>query len=339
MTITDIIIPSIYTFLQIVILIFIGFALSKWFKWPKIFFNHISLFIIDIALPLYFFTSISKTNRENVLQGAIFPPFALLYLFVIFFISYLIYSLFQIKGKEKRAGVALSAFGNSGYIPLALIEIFPITLPLLVEKYDPKVSTLFIGTYLLVNSPLLWSVGNFLVAGKGKFPKPREFITPPFAGIFAGLLVVIFNLQGFILNKNYPINYIFIAFEKIGSITLPLIMIALGSMIAELKIEKNDKKDLFLNLSLSSFIRFIISPALYWLLFLFVIKKLNLTSIQNWVIFLEMHIPAATNLSVMANKGGQNENIVSFTLLFSYIAYLILLPIYIFLFIFFASDY
>src|SRR4030042_7145625 len=99
MTITDIIIPSIYTFLQIVILIFFGFALSKWFKWPKIFFNYIGLFIINIALPLYFFTGISKTNRENVIQGSIFPPFALLYLFVIFFISFLIYSIFQIKGK------------------------------------------------------------------------------------------------------------------------------------------------------------------------------------------------------------------------------------------------
>jgi len=335
----NIIIPSIYTFLQLIIFMIFGFFLSKALRWPKIFFKHIGLFIINFALPLYFFTNISKTDKASVMQGIIFPPFALLYLIVMFLISYLIYTLFKIKGSEKRAGVALSTFGNSGYIPLSLIEIFPITLPFLVTKFDPKISTLFVGTYLLINSPLLWSIGNFLVAGKGAYPKPKEFFTPPLAGIIAGLLVVILGAQNFFLNKELPFYYIFTAFEKIGSTTLPFIMITLGSMIADIKIDPETKKGLTLNFSLVFLIRFILSPLLYWILFFLVIKNLKPTPIQNWVIFLEMHTPAATNLSVMAHKVEQNENLISFSLLFSYIFFLILLPVYIFLFILFAGNY
>src|SRR4030042_5651307 len=142
----NVIIPSIYAFLQIIILISFGFLLAKLFKWPEPFFKYTSLFIINFALPFYFFTSISKTNKANVIQGALFPPFALLLVIVTLVISYLIFSLFKINNSEKRAGIALATFGNSGYIPIALIETFPITLPLLVEKFDPKVSILFIGT-------------------------------------------------------------------------------------------------------------------------------------------------------------------------------------------------
>jgi malate permease and related proteins len=316
-----------------------GFVLSKWFKWPRIFFKYASLFIMNFALPLYFFTGISKTTRANVIEGAIFPPFALILIIALFLISYLIFTLFRISGPERRTGIALSTFGNSGYIPLSLIEIFPITLPLLVVKFDPKISTLFIGTYLLINSPLLWSFGNFLVGSKNKYPKPLEFFTPPLAGITAGLLIVIFNLQDFLFNKNLPFYYVYMAFDKIGSITLPLIMITLGSMIAEIKLEESNRTKLTLHCMLVSFVRLIVSPVLYWVLFFFVIKKIHLTPVQNWVIFLQMHVPAATNLSVMSHNSGQNENLISFNLLISYIGYLILLPVYIFLFMYFAINY
>lgn len=286
---SKIIIPSIYTFLQIVILTLFGFFLSKFAKWSKVFFKYTSLFIVNFSLPSYFFTSISKTNRVNIIEGAIFPFFAFILLVVTFIIAYFLFSLFKIKGEEKRVGIALSVFGNSGYIPISLIEILPVTLPFLAEKFDSKVSILFIGTYLLVNSPMLWSIGNFLVSSEKKLPSLKEFFTPPLFGIIAGLVVVIFNFQSFIFDKNLPFYYIFLSLEKIGSVTLPLIMISLGSMIAELRIEKDKKAGIINSFLISSIIRFVLSPFLYWILFFFIIKRYHFTPIQNWVIFLEMH--------------------------------------------------
>jgi predicted permease len=46
-----------------------------------------------------------------------------------------------------------------------------------------------------------------------------------------------------------------------------------------------------------------------------------------------MHLPPATNFSVMASRSGRNEAHVSFTLLATYVLYLFALPLYLLLFL------
>jgi predicted permease len=62
-----------YTLLQLLVLLAIGFGLARWRGYPKDLFPGINRFLACVALPLYFFTSIAKTNVEDLRSGWIFP--------------------------------------------------------------------------------------------------------------------------------------------------------------------------------------------------------------------------------------------------------------------------
>ena len=229
--------------------------------------------------------------------------------------------------------MGMASFGNSAYIPITLIEIFPVTLPLVADRFGLAIPTLYVGTYLLVLSPLLWSVGNFLVSGNSDRIKIKDFISAPLIGIVSGFAVVLFRLQPLLFNPELPLFHVYKALDRIAPVTLPLIMISLGSMIANLSYKKGEFSSRIKITAAVTLIRFIFFPSLFFALYFLLFKKLSLSPAQIWVIFLEMHIPPATNLSVMAAQAGVNEDTVSFTLLFTYTIYLFLLPLYLLLFL------
>ncbi len=329
----NIFIPVFYTLLQLLFLLALGYYLARFRGWEGDFFKKLSRFIVKVALPIYFFVRISRTNLDDVKRGIFLPLLAIILTMIGLMVSIPIFRFLKMNKQEKRVGIGMSSFGNSGYIPLTLIEIFPFTLPIIAEKFNVEVSSLYVGIYLLVQSPLLWSVGNFLVTSSGKRIRLKDFISPPLVGISTGLLIVFFNLQHILFNPKLPFLHIYKAMDRISAVTLPMIMLSLGSMIANLKFENNNRIKLFKLAITVSGIRFLIYPATFFTAYFLFLKNLNLNPILLWVIFLEMHIPPATNLSVMAIQAGINEDSVSFTLFFTYIAYLIFLPIYLYLFL------
>ncbi|GEM_PF-979747 len=338
MNLPSLFIPVFYTLLQLLFLMALGFYLARYRGWDRQFFKPLSRFIVKIALPLYFFVRVSRTDIVDVKRGMLLPLVALILTLLGILISSLIFSFIKIPKTDKRAAIGLSSFGNSGYIPITLIEIFPLTLPLVTELFNVQVSILYVGTYLLAQSPLLWSVGNFLVSGSGERIKPRDFISAPLLGILAGLLVVVFNIQGPLFNPRLPFLHIYRALERLSQVTLPMIMLSLGSMIANLShfegksLSKKGRELARTALTISG-IRFVIFPAIFLIAYFTFLRQYMRDPVMLWVIFLEMHIPPATNLSVMAQQAGVNEDSVSFSLLFTYLAYLILLPLYLMVFL------
>jgi predicted permease len=78
-------------------------------------------------------------------------------------------------------------------------------------------------------------------------------------------------------------------------------------------------------------VRLLLVPALFFGLY-FLVKDLPfISNAMIWVIFLQMHIPPGTSLSVMAVRRGSFQTETSYAILVNYIAYLFLLPIYILL--------
>jgi malate permease and related proteins len=82
-----------------------------------------------------------------------------------------------------------------------------------------------------------------------------------------------------------------------------------------------------------SLVRFLVMPVLFFLGIGLLLPRIAISPAQWWVIFLEIHIPPATNLSVMAAQAGMNEDQVAFVILITYLAYLVLFPIYLTLFL------
>jgi len=325
--------PIFYTVLQLFALIAIGFFLKRFGGWEDKFFTSLSKFVVQIALPLYLFIKISSGDPNAITRSPMFLLAAFIIMGAAAVVSIIIFHFLPLKAEEKRAGIAFSTFGNSGYFPLSVIEIFPVTLPLISELFGTSEPTLYVGVYLLVNSPLLWSAGNYLMTGKGRRPGIKEIITPPFVGVVFGFLALLTGFGAIAGNQKLPVFHILSALERISAMTLPLILISLGAMIGNLHATKEKPGKLFLVAGTTSFIRFLIMPALFYVSYFLFLKNMDLSSGQLWVLFLETHIPPATNLAVMAHSKGINEDNAAYTLLVTYGLYMIIFPFYLMLFL------
>lgn len=325
--------PIFYTVLQLFALIAVGFFLKRFGGWEDKFFSTLSSFVVKIALPLYLFIKISSSDPDAIIKSPVFLLAALVIIGAGIIVSILVFKFLPLKLDEKRAGIAFSSFGNSGYFPLSVIEIFPVTLPLISELFGTSEPTLYVGVYLLVNSPILWSVGNYLMTGKGRRPGIKEIITPPFVGVVFGFIALLTGFGSISGNQELPVFHIISALERISAMTLPLILISLGAMIGNLHTSRENPGKLILMAGAASAVRFLIMPALFYGSYFLFLKNLNLTPVQLWVLFLETHIPPASNLAVMAHSKGINEDYAAYTLLVTYSLYMIIFPFYLMLFL------
>lgn len=325
--------PIFYTVLQLFALIAVGFFLKRFGGWEDKFFSTLSTFVVKIALPLYLFIKISSSDPNAITRSPMFLLAAAIIMGAGAIVSIIVFYYLPLKADEKRAGIAFSTFGNSGYFPLSVIEIFPVTLPLISELFGTSEPTLYVGVYLLVNSPLLWSAGNYLMTGKGSRPGIKEIITPPFIGVLLGFIALLSNFGVIANNMELPVFHILAALERISAMTLPLILISIGAMIGNLHVSGEKPSKLILMAGATSVVRFLIMPALFYGSYFLFLKNLNLTPGQLWVLFLETHIPPATNLAIMAHSKGINEDYAAYTLLVTYGLYLIIFPFYLMLFL------
>jgi len=213
------------------------------------------------------------------------------------------------------------------------MEIFPITLPIISRLFGTAEPTLYVGVYILVFSPLLWSIGNYLMTGKGKRPGFKELITPPFIGVLLGFFALLTGFGTLAANQKLPFFHIISALRMIASLTLPLILISLGAMIGNLHTSKEKPSKLLLMAGATTFVRFLIMPAVFYGSYFLFIKNLHLSPGQLWVLFLETHIPPASNLSAMANSRGVNIDYSAYTLLVTYGSYMLIFPFYLMLFL------
>ena len=325
--------PIFYTVLQLFALIAVGFFLKRFGGWEDKFFSTLSVFVVKIALPLYLFIKISSGDPNAITRSPMFLLAAFIIMGAAAVVSIIVFHFLPLKTDEKRAGIAFSTFGNSGYFPLSVIEIFPVTLPLISELFGTSEPTLYVGVYLLVNSPLLWSAGNYLMTGKGRRPGLKEIITPPFVGVVLGFIALLTGFGAIAGNQALPFFHILSALERISAMTLPLILISLGAMIGNLHTSSEKSSKLIFMAGVTSSIRFVIMPALFYVSYFLFLKNLNLSPAQLWVLFLETHIPPATNLAAMAHSKGVNEDYAAYTLMVTYGLYMIIFPLYLMLFL------
>src|SRR6056297_685088 len=156
-------IPVFYAVLQLIILIAVGFLARRLGSWTDEFFIGLSRFVVRVALPLYFVARVGRTDIQDL--GALLPmPIAALAMVALGLgLSYGMFALLPYRGGNRRAGIAMAAFGNSGYMPLTLAEIVPLSVPVIADTLAPGIIPVQVAAYLFVFSPLLWSVGNLII--------------------------------------------------------------------------------------------------------------------------------------------------------------------------------
>ena len=330
----DYVLPVFYAVLQLILLLGVGFAARRTRRFSDEFFKNLSRFVVRIALPLFFVARVGRADLSALTDALVMPLASIGIIALSLGLSLLFFLVLPFRGADRRAGVALSTFGNSGYMPLTLATVLPASLPALESKTGSELPLILIAAYVLLYSPLLWSVGRYTISRTEEKQSFRaiDLLSPPLVGIILGGLIALSGLQPFLENRALPFYHLFSAIDLLSGVTLPLALVSLGALIGGLEISR-DALHHYLGMALSvAVVRYVMLPALFFGALLSGLFG-GLGAAALFVIFLEMHTPPATNLSLIATESGVNREHAAVTLLVSYLLYLILMPGYLVLFL------
>lgn len=159
--------------------------------------------VFNIFLPAMLFTSVSRTVASGASLSSLLPmPLAALLQIGLglILVTVLLGGPKEVKTAAGRDVAALSSFGNSGVLPLVFANCLFRAQPVLLARANSLVAMFLLGW-----SPLFWTLGYGLLAGKrdgssGDGPSSadedsywtglrKRVLTPPIVGCLSGILV------------------------------------------------------------------------------------------------------------------------------------------------------
>lgn len=301
--------------LQIFLLGLVGFVLVR----KKILLSEavsgLSSFLIGVAFPaLIFWQLVTKFSLSLYPDWWIFP----LASFIITGLGLSVGFLFSLSVKDarlRREFISLAGFQNAGYLPLTLLAwIAP-------EGYR-DILLIYLFLFLLGFNLVIWSWGvYFLSERKLKHFSLASLFSPAVMAILLGFAFVILKLNAFM-----P-KFILQPIELLGNCSFPLAVVVLGAILAELR---GDSQKPFEKKIISKMIlaKLIVLPIL-GLLFLSFFK---LPYLLGLLIIIELAVPSANSLAVIARKYSEEEKIISQGIFVSHLVSLVTLPVFLALF-------
>ena len=325
----------LFTMIQLIVPIAIGLFYGRREGTGRAFVGAISRFVASITLPLYFFMRVSRVDLASLVGAGIFPAAAVVQVTIGIACSWIMTRLVwrNLDRGIQRVRIASGGFGNAGYLPLSIHELLPAALPVLDEVLGGPLPPLYIGAYVFFLSPLLWSIGNWLVQGGEGSLKVHHLISTPVIGIFAGLVASATGLGALMEIPQTPWYYIALALERLSEVTVPLVLVTLGGIIAGIAPSSHNRRALAAVVTTAVVVRLFAVPAAFWAVLLLTDGLFGASLPILWVLFLEFHTPTASNLSVMAGRAGRNHDEIGITMITAYGAYIVLFPIYMTLFL------
>ncbi len=321
-------IPVFYTMLQIFFFLSLGFFLRKYQIFNEGFFSALGSFVIKVCVPLYFITRMSQFDLADLARSVRFPVLAILLSVAGVSIGWTAFTILRFSREDKTAGIALSGFGNAGYLPISIIELMPLSLPMIEQLFSTQLALFYVGAFLFAFSPMLWSFGQLFIQGGSLKNLHRGLISPAMIGIVIGVSLSALGLGPMLSEAGNPLSAIFPAMKRVADMMIPSVLIVLGAMAGELQFDRQNLRSLLRLTSVVALIRFGAMPLLFFLLAPFVWLKASWTPTELWVVFLQFSTPPSTNLSLMAAESGINKDHATFTLLVCYILFLLIFPLY-----------
>ncbi|WP_143463861.1 AEC family transporter [Levilactobacillus enshiensis] len=275
-------IRSVSGVLIILVMIALGYVLSRrgWFddQAPKL----IARLVTQIALPAYMISTITaKFSAETLKQTLPDLRFPVVSMLIMFGLSIVAFHLFRIKPGHR--GLFESMFLNSNTVFVGL--------PVNEALFGPK-SLPFVLVYYMANTTFFWTLGVYLIQrdgqGDAKFNLKetlKKIFSPPLLGFIVGVLLVLLNIQ-------LP-SWIMKDFQYIGGLTIPLSMIFIGTAIAGAGLQSVHLNRDSLGILLG---RFIVAPVLMGLL----VIPTGMPLIMKQVFILQAAMPVMTNAPVVA---------------------------------------
>lgn len=271
----------------------------------------LSVVTVNVLLPCLIFTKIT-----NNLDPTIFPTWWLVPLSASFMVLTGIGTgalLFIRKLPQKKNLLPLGGMQNAAYL------VLPIGAAVYPNQFDEF--ALYNFLYVLGISPLVWSLGKFLITPKGSENKIsyKDFISPPFLANVSAILLVLIGTRQYvpeILNNSMVM---------LGDATVPIATFILGATLGSVSLKKMPPMNETIKLLLIKFILLptIVITLLYWLK---IPPKYDL--LTDLLVIQSASAPATAIILQVKSYGGDYEKTASIMFL-SYIVCIISLPLWI----------
>ncbi|MCM8792329.1 MAG: AEC family transporter [Candidatus Omnitrophica bacterium] len=270
--------------------------------------NFLSKLVVEVSLPLMIFLRLVKNFSFTQYPEWWIYPLISFFITGLGLVIGMIFLPFLKELPYKLQFLSLVTFQNSGYLPLILISA-------ILPKEKMEVMFIYIFLFLLGFNLIMWSFGIYLISlSRKKSLELGSLFSPPVVATLVGLIIVYLGLDKFI-----P-GFVYRPLSMLGDSTLPLAIIVVGGSLAQLQINRFDKKAmLYLVLA-----KLILMPLLGLLLFI----KFRLSELIGLLIILELAVPPATSLSLIVRHYQKDDLIISQGIFFGHIVSLITLPLF-----------
>lgn len=288
---------------QITILLFlilIGFIIRKLGILNRELNKGLSDFLLYVTLPFSIVTSFNVPfSRIMFINGAIVLLISLLmHVFAIFISKLLFYRYPTAINKVLRAAAIFSNCGFMGF-------------PILDGIYGPQ--GVFYGSfYVLTFNILIWTVGVSIFTGNKDQNIEKQALNPAVIAVIVGLVLFIFSIK-----MPAPL---FKTMEMIGSMTTPLSMLIIGSLLMDINFS-----DLFSEFSLFyvTLVRLLILPSIA----IFVLLFFGVKGIVLGVPVLANAMPIGALIVIFAEKHDADALLASRAVFLSTLVSIVTIPV------------
>ena len=280
------------------VLVFLGYALMRFFRWPKAMSDHMTRFVFSVALPAMLFRLMSDFSKLPPVDARLLIAFfgGCLSVFVIG--RLIAWQVFRLDGVGQSVFALGGVFSNNVMLGLPLAKVA------LGEAAVPSVALV-----LVFNSLILWTLvtvsvewarhGSFSVHGFAKAVR-AVLLNPIVAGILSGTL---FGITGLPLPTliDQPIT-------MLSQAATPLALIALGMGLTEYRL----RDDWRISAAICA-VKLLIQPLVVWLL----ARLLGLGALETQVVVLLASLAVGANVYLMSRQFETLEGPVAGSLILS----------------------
>ncbi|AOY75680.1 AEC family transporter [Clostridium formicaceticum] len=305
-----VIFTAIQSILSIIILILIGYILTKigWFdeSTSKLFSRMVTTISLPALMIYNFTTSFTKGMLLDSAIGLLIP---FLSIFICFLIS-VVFSHFFVQPNRRGTFETMFTVSNTVFIGI------PVNIALFGE-----ISVPYALLYFVANTLFFWTIGIMKIShdgGEGKkkiFSKEtaKSILSPPCMGFFVGVLLVLLEIRlpSFIVDTS----------RYLGNLTTPLSLLFIGMTFHSIDIRKLsfsiDQLLLFLG-------RFLIAPLVVYLLAIF----FPIPPLMFKVFIIQSAMPVMAQVAIVSKAYGGDYEYATLMVTFTTLASALIIPLY-----------
>ena len=265
------------------LLVFLGYALTRWARWPKPVADALTRFVFSVAIPALLFRLMSDFSRLPAVDARL--------LIAYFGSCFIVFALGRWIAQRafRMDGVSQSVFALGGIFANNVLLGIPLAKITLGEASIPVVSLA-----LVFNSPTLWTQVTISV----EWARHRSL---SWAGYVQAARTVLLNpvVASILLGTAWGLTSLPLpgvadeTMELIGQAAVPLALIALGMGLAEYRIREGWRISAAMSL-----LKLVAQPAIVFLL----ARALSLPALETQAIVMLASLPVGANVYLMSRQ-------------------------------------